>query len=209
MERALSELWERCVPRRARGALLREYPLRPELLAVTRVWRLTIRIAWSRRRARRRPSHACARWMRRRGGAAARVSTRWRRVACGCWPWPAPRRGAIFPQSAAGFDFQYLGLVAFADPLRESVPEAVRECRAAGIRVVMITGDYPATARAIAEQAGIDQRSRVMSGEETGGARRHRARAAAYATRRCLRAFRRRRNCASSQHSRRTAKWSP
>ena len=54
------------------------------------------------------------------------------------------------------FAFQYLGLVAFADPLRESVPAAIRECQSAGIRVVMITGDYPATARAIAQEAGID-----------------------------------------------------
>ena len=58
-----------------------------------------------------------------------------------------------------------IGLVALADPLRDSVPAAVRECRAAGIRVVMVTGDYPATARAIAASAGIDTRL-VISGEE-------------------------------------------
>ncbi len=42
-----------------------------------------------------------------------------------------------------------------ADPIRESVPAAVAECRSAGIKVVMITGDYAATAQAIALQAGI------------------------------------------------------
>jgi Ca2+-transporting ATPase len=51
---------------------------------------------------------------------------------------------------------ELVGLVGLADPLRESVPAAVSECRAAGIRVVMITGDYPQTARAIAGAAGID-----------------------------------------------------
>lgn len=47
------------------------------------------------------------------------------------------------------------GLVGLADPIRPSVPAAVAECRAAGIRVVMVTGDYAATARSIAAQAGI------------------------------------------------------
>lgn len=51
--------------------------------------------------------------------------------------------------------FEFLGLIGFADPLRPAVPAAVRECHSAGIRVVMITGDYPATARAIANQAGL------------------------------------------------------
>lgn len=50
---------------------------------------------------------------------------------------------------------EFLGLLAFADPLRTDVPDAVADCRGAGIRVVMITGDYPTTALAIARQAGI------------------------------------------------------
>jgi Ca2+-transporting ATPase len=64
-----------------------------------------------------------------------------------------------------GRKFRFLGLVGFADPVRDSVPAAVRECRRAGIRVVMITGDYPETARAIAAAAGIDAR-RSLSGQE-------------------------------------------
>jgi calcium-translocating P-type ATPase len=48
-----------------------------------------------------------------------------------------------------------LGFVAIADPLRRSVPEAVRRCQAAGIRVIMLTGDHPATAQAIAREAGL------------------------------------------------------
>lgn len=51
--------------------------------------------------------------------------------------------------------FTFRGLLAFADPLREGVREAVRECTAAGIRVIMVTGDHPGTARAIATQAGL------------------------------------------------------
>ena len=63
------------------------------------------------------------------------------------------------------FAFEFLGLVGLADPLRPSVIEAVRECRSAGIRAVMITGDYPATADAIARQAGFEPGA-VVTGEE-------------------------------------------
>ncbi len=64
--------------------------------------------------------------------------------------------GHRWPASQHDFAFEFLGLVGLADPLRESVPDAVSECRSAGIKVVMITGDYPATAQAIARQAGLD-----------------------------------------------------
>ena len=62
---------------------------------------------------------------------------------------------APLPETPRGFPFTLLGLAALADPLRASVPTAIRECQAAGIRVVMITGDYPVTARAIARRAGL------------------------------------------------------
>lgn len=69
------------------------------------------------------------------------------------------------PETQTGFDFEFMGLVGLADPLRPEVPDAVNDCRSAGIRVVMITGDYPATARAIASQAGLDFND-VVTGEK-------------------------------------------
>lgn len=69
------------------------------------------------------------------------------------------------PDSPREFSFEYNGLIGFSDPLRPNVPAAVAECRSAGIRVVMITGDYPVTARAIAGQAGIDH-AQVLTGDE-------------------------------------------
>lgn len=70
-----------------------------------------------------------------------------------------------WPPTQLGFRFEFLGLVGLADPLRAAVPAAVADCRAAGIRVVMITGDYPATAQAIARQAGIAAET-CVTGEE-------------------------------------------
>ena len=64
-------------------------------------------------------------------------------------------RGIAPPPSARDFGFAFRGLVGLHDPLRPSVPDAMAQCRSAGIHVVMITGDYPETARAIAREAGI------------------------------------------------------
>lgn len=68
-------------------------------------------------------------------------------------------------ETPSGLRFTYVGLLGFADPLRSNVPKAVAECRTAGVRVIMITGDYPITASAIAEQAGITSQD-VICGDE-------------------------------------------
>mgnify|MGYP000893349504 CR=1 FL=1 len=70
------------------------------------------------------------------------------------------------PGDQHDFDFDFLGLVGLADPIRPTVPAAVRECYTAGIRVVMITGDYPATAQNIARQIGLVPHDEFISGPE-------------------------------------------
>ena len=67
----------------------------------------------------------------------------------------ADRSATVPVATLSAAHLRYAGLVAFADPLRDAVPEAVRQCRSAGLRVVLITGDHPHTARAIARQAGL------------------------------------------------------
>jgi P-type Ca2+ transporter type 2C len=64
------------------------------------------------------------------------------------------------------YPFTCLGFLALADPLRADVPEAIAQCRRAGVRVVMITGDHAGTALAIARQAGIATDSGVLTGPE-------------------------------------------
>jgi len=73
--------------------------------------------------------------------------------------------GDLFPGNAHDLTFEWLGLIGLTDPLRPDIQEAVAQCHSAGIRVVMITGDYPATARVIAAQAGLPE-SDVLTGDE-------------------------------------------
>ena len=70
------------------------------------------------------------------------------------------------PQAQHDFEFQFLGLVGLADPVREGVADSIKECYDAGIRVVMITGDYPATAQAIARTIGLKSADRVLTGPD-------------------------------------------
>ena len=75
--------------------------------------------------------------------------------------------GENWPEGEHDFDFIFVGLVGLSDPIRAEIPEAIRQCNDAGIRVIMITGDYPATAHAIAAQAGLKVADAdVISGDE-------------------------------------------
>lgn len=71
---------------------------------------------------------------------------------------------ANLPMEQAGFSFSFSGLIAFADPIREEVPKAVKECHMAGVKVIMITGDYPETASSIAAQIGLENPQEVITG---------------------------------------------
>lgn len=74
--------------------------------------------------------------------------------------------GTAWPPQQHDFPFVFLGMIALADPVRVRVPEAIRVARRAGMRVVMITGDYPGTAEAVAREAGIDMGGGILSGPE-------------------------------------------
>jgi len=79
----------------------------------------------------------------------------------------ARHAGENWPQGEHDFDFSFVGLVGLSDPIRAEIPEAIRQCHEAGIRVIMITGDYPATAHAIATEAGLKVADAdVLSGDE-------------------------------------------
>lgn len=69
-------------------------------------------------------------------------------------------------ESLAQFSFEFIGLIAYRDPLKQGVIEAIEQCHNAGIKVIMITGDYPATALSIAQEIGLSITGGVLSGTE-------------------------------------------
>jgi P-type Ca2+ transporter type 2C len=154
MDRALTDLHPQASSSAER---LRVYPLRRELLAVTQVWNDPQ--APQYRVCAKGAPEAIARLCGLSDAARAELMQRVDHHAQQGIRVLAVAHGSLpkepLPDTAAGFSLQLAGLVGFADPLRDSVPAAMRECREAGIRVVMITGDYPHTAQAIARAAGF------------------------------------------------------
>ncbi|MFN4264675.1 MAG: cation-translocating P-type ATPase [Aquabacterium sp.] len=153
--------------------LARAYPLRPELLAMSHVWHEPggVRHVIAAKGAPEAVIDLChlsqdqaAPWRQ----AVEALAEQGMRVLA-----VARSRADIthhpeesWPVHQHDFDFEFLGLVGLIDPLRPTVPQAVQACRQAGIRVAMITGDYPVTALAIARQAGIETTHGALRGDE-------------------------------------------
>ena len=76
------------------------------------------------------------------------------------------RDGGFLPEIQHDFDFEFLGLLGLVDPVRPGVSKAIAECSDAGIRVIMITGDYPGTAQSIAREIGLHNSSEVITGPQ-------------------------------------------
>jgi Ca2+-transporting ATPase len=74
--------------------------------------------------------------------------------------------GGRLSQDEAESDLAFIGLVGFADPPRPEVKGAIATCRTAGIRPIMVTGDHPLSARAIARQVGLDGNGRLLTAPE-------------------------------------------
>ncbi len=151
--------------------LTHEYSLLPDLLALSHVWKSQDRDEFvvAAKGAPEAIADLCHMDTVQLANLAAQVNSLAKQgmrvlgVAC------ASHSGNIWPDVQHDFDFEFLGLIGLADPVRPTVKAALQECSAAGIRVVMITGDYPATAVAIAEQIGLSPGSGgVISGEELG-----------------------------------------
>lgn len=147
-----------------------EYPLSTDLLACAHVWRApqTPELIVACKGAPETVAQLCALNAEQRTAVSAQVeamASRGLRViaaAQAIWHDNAER----FPASASHFRFVWRGLLGLADPLREGVPEAVAQARAAGVRVVMLTGDHLQTARAIAVQAGLAGQGEAALGRE-------------------------------------------
>ncbi|HEY7978433.1 MAG TPA: cation-translocating P-type ATPase [Rhizomicrobium sp.] len=166
MDRAIHEI-ALAVETTEQRDLLRTYGISPDLFATTNVWGSGLKIMAYAKGAPEAIADLC-RWtdaeravLLKRVDALAAEGLRVLAVA----ECPLEYADGAQPKTQREIPFHYIGLLGFADPLRASVPAAVEECRTAGIRVIMITGDYPATARAIARQAGIDH-GEILSGSD-------------------------------------------
>jgi P-type Ca2+ transporter type 2C len=148
--------------------LVHAYGLRPDLLAVTHIWQADDDRQDYLVAAKGAPEAIAGLCRLNAADRAALTETIDAMASAGLRVLGVARArhaGPPWPASPRELDFEFLGLVGLADPLRASVVEAVRECQTAGIKAVMITGDYPATANAIARQAGLE-RGELVTGQQ-------------------------------------------
>ena len=162
--------------------LLREYPLSPELLAMSHVWQSADSKQYeiAAKGAPEAIADLCHFTPEQQQILAAQISKMAEQGLRVLGVAKAPLLGApppflpphpslnldSLPDKQHDFPFQFLGLVGLSDPVRPTVAAAIKECYTAGIRVVMITGDYPETAQTIARQVGLMQMGAIVTGAE-------------------------------------------
>ena len=160
--------------------LVNEYPLSKELLAMSRVWESTDREHYviASKGAPEAIADLChlsdqqiialTAQVNLMAGQGLRVLGVAKAIflAHAAQPQHSTNTADQLPGIQHDFDFELLGLIGLADPVRPGVTAAIKECQSAGIRVIMITGDYPATALSIATQCGLFSAGGVMSGAD-------------------------------------------
>ncbi len=172
MEKAMRELGERALAEtehlHREWELLKEYPLSERLLAMSHAWRSKTgaEMVIAAKGAPEAIADLChfdaARLASLQEAVEALASDGMRVIGV------ARSLSAVdpLPEEQHDYDFTFVGLLGLDDPVRAGVPEALRECREAGMRMIMITGDYPATARRIGERIGLPEAEHLISGAE-------------------------------------------
>lgn len=172
MEKAIHEAARAHLPAGGRPAgwqLAREYALSPALLAMSQVWQSPTENPQYRVACKGAPeavAHLCHFSAEALEALHARVSALTESGLRVLGVAEAHFAGTAFPAEQTAFPFHFLGLIALEDPVRPSVIPSLADCYSAGVRTVMITGDYPGTARAIARQIGLHQSENVITGIE-------------------------------------------
>ncbi len=172
MEKAMKELGERTLGStehlHSDWSFMKEYPLTRAQLAMSRVWRSKggDQYCVAAKGAPEAIADLCHLAPARRNTlmeGVDQLASRGRRVL-GIARATCPK--SELPKSQHDFEFAFVGLLGLMDPVRPEVPAAVQECYKAGIRVLMITGDYAGTAKNIAEQIGLANPDDVITGAE-------------------------------------------
>jgi len=145
-----------------------EYPLSPSLLAMSNVWRSSdgndyIIAAKGAPEAVADLCHLCE-------AESGRLTSHINSLAADGLRVLGVARASFtqeeLPSGQHEFEFSFLGLIGFADPVREGIAEAVQECYSAGMRIIMITGDYPLTAMQIGREIGLQNSDTCITGPE-------------------------------------------
>ncbi|MGB8503455.1 cation-translocating P-type ATPase [Mycobacterium sp.] len=149
--------------------LVREYPLSEKLLALSHVWRSPdggryVIAAKGAPEAIADLCHFSSEKLEQLTAQVEQATANGQRVLAAAFAYFGT--AAELPAEQHDFDFEYLGLVGLHDPVRPGVADAVAECRHASVRTIMITGDYPGTALAIAKEIGLDHASGCITGRE-------------------------------------------
>lgn len=169
MEKAIREFSEKAIPGRIveheKWKMVKEYPLSKHMLSISHAWRHgessdmliaakgapevimeLCHLSTERENELHKKVHEMSESGMRVIGVAKSVTKK-------------------IPESQHDFDFQFLGFIGLEDPIRLSVPSAIKECQEAGVRVIMITGDHPGTAKNIANQIGLPE-GEIMTGHQ-------------------------------------------
>ena len=172
MEKAIHHVGETCLANthhiHTNWELVREYPLSRQLLALSHVWksRTAKEYVISAKGAPEAIADLCHFTPEQNRELAAQIDVM---AQNGLRVIGVARtrfnRHDELPVEQHDFPFEFIGLLGLADPVRPTVPAAIRECHQAGIRVVMITGDYAGTAQNIARQINLPFGD-VMTGAE-------------------------------------------
>ena len=175
MERALHELGNRTLSGsehlHEEWQLIHEYSLSPELMAMSHVWQSDEKLRHMVA-AKGAPEaiidlcHLPGAQSSSIGQAAAAMANQGLRVLGVARAELEP--GQQWPAQQHDIEFSFVGLVGLQDPLRDNASEAVAICLAAGIRVVMITGDHAITAQTIANELGLPA-EQILTGNEIDG----------------------------------------
>jgi Ca2+-transporting ATPase len=172
MEKAMKELGGRALAKTEHlhkdWSLMREYPLSEKLLAMSRVWRAPNGEDYviAAKGAPEAIADLCHLTTAQLNALDVRISAMAEQGLRVIGVARANFQIKNLPEKQHDFDFKFIGLLGLSDPVRPGVAEAVQECYDAGIRVIMITGDYPGTAMNIAHQIGLHPADQVITGHE-------------------------------------------
>ncbi len=169
MEKALIFLWHNVDAEHIHDfTLIQEYPLTKDLLALSHVWEdpktkhRTLASKWAPEAI----MDLCHMDKKQQQEIMKQVETmakEWLRIL---WVAKASFNGNTLPTSQHDLQFEFIGLIGRIDPIRDTVQQAIQECYHAGIKVIMITGDYPTTAQHIGKEIGLEHPEYVIIWEE-------------------------------------------